>query len=140
MNLYNIKRLLKEHEGVKKFPYICPAGKLTIGVGRNLEDVGLRENEIEYLLDNDIKECLQDLMKIFPNFNAIDEVRQAVLIDMRFNLGAGGFRSFRRFIKAVRERDWSEAVKEMKNSKWYYDVRDRAKRLCKMMETGEWPF
>lgn len=140
MNINKIKKLIKEHEGVKKFPYRCPAGKLTIGVGRNLEDVGLREDEIEYLLDNDLKECISDLRTIFPQFDEIDDVRQAVLIDMRFNLGPARFRTFKRFIQAVRGGYWLLAVQEMKDSLWYKQVGIRARRLCNMMETGEWDF
>ncbi len=140
MEINKIKTILKEHEGVRKFPYRCPAGKLTIGVGRNLEDVGLREDEIEYLLENDIKECIADLRKIFPQFDEIDDVRQAVLVDMRFNLGPARFRTFKRFIQAVRGGYWLLAAQEMKDSKWYNQVGIRARRLCKMMEQGKWDF
>ncbi len=100
--------------------------------------MGLRDNEIEYLLENDIKECLSDLETIFPNFREIDEVRQAVLVDMRFNLGPKGFRSFKKFIAAVKGGYWFLAAEEMRNSRWYNQVGIRARRLCEMMETGEW--
>ena len=142
MNYKNqkLKGLIKEHEGVRRFPYRCSAGKLTIGVGRNLDDVGLRSDEIEYLLENDLKECIADLKRIFSNFEEIDEVRQAVLIDMRFNLGPGGFRSFKNFIQAVRGGYWLLAAQHMKDSKWYRQVGIRAKRLYEMMEAGEWVF
>ena len=138
MDIQKTKELLILHEGKKNKAYICPAGKITIGIGRNLEDKGLSDAEIEFLFQNDVSECISDLEKIFPDFHNLDDVRQAVLIDMRFNLGPGGFRSFRKFIRAVRDKDWREAVKQMKDSKWYYEVKTRAKGLCKMMETGEW--
>ncbi|WP_457571307.1 glycoside hydrolase family protein [Desulfovulcanus sp.] len=138
MNIQKTKELLILHEGKRNKPYTCPAGKLTIGVGRNLEDVGLRDEEIEYLLDNDIKECVADLKRIFPDFDEIDDARQAVLIDMRFNLGPGGFRSFKNFIRAVRNKHWDLAVHEMRDSIWYKQVGQRAVRLCNMMESGNW--
>ncbi|GAB6161902.1 glycoside hydrolase family protein [Desulfothermus naphthae] len=138
MNYEKIEELLILHEGKKKFVYRCPAGKLTVGVGRNLEDKGLSEDEIEYLLQNDIKECISDLTKIFDNFFKLDDVRQAVLIDMRFNLGPTRFRSFKRMIKAVKEQDFQRAAEEMKDSKWFKQVKQRGQRLYEMMKTGKW--
>ena len=61
----NIKDFIIKHEGLKLKPYICPAGKITIGVGRNIEDNGISEDEAMYLLNNDIKRCKTELMEIF---------------------------------------------------------------------------
>ena len=133
-----LKKLLELHEGKKRFPYRCPAGKLTIGIGRNLEDKGLRDDEIYYLLENDIKECIKDLKRIFPDFDEIDKARRAALIDMRFNLGPGGFRSFKRFIAAVKRKDWNRAAIEMEDSRWFKQVKNRALALKRMIQTGEW--
>ena len=38
----------------------------TIGVGRNLRDVGLSDDEIEYLLNNDIDRVEKQLDTYFP--------------------------------------------------------------------------
>ena len=138
MDINKIEELLILHEGKKNKAYICPAGKITIGVGRNLEDKGLSDEEIEYLLHNDIKECIQDLSHIFPNFYDLDDVRQAVLVDMRFNLGPARFRSFKKMIAAIRKGDFSKAAEEMKDSRWFEQVKQRGKRLYKMMKTGKW--
>lgn len=135
-----LKKLLELHEGKKRFPYRCPAGKLTIGIGRNLEDKGLSNDEIDYLFKNDIRECVLDLSGIIKDFFHLDEVRQAALIDMRFNLGPGGFRSFKKFIKEVNNRNFLRASEEMRNSKWFRQVGERSKRLCKMMQDGKWWF
>ncbi len=53
---------LKRHEGVKLKPYFCTQGKCTIGVGRNLEDVGISEEEAEMLLINDIERATDQLI------------------------------------------------------------------------------
>jgi len=45
-----IRKLLEFEEGLKLKPYKCPAGKLTIGIGRNLEDRGITEQEAQMLL------------------------------------------------------------------------------------------
>ena len=132
-----VAQQLLEHEGLKLKPYRCPAGKLTIGVGRNLEERGISEEEALYLLNNDISECIKDLQKIFTDvesFATLPENVQKVLIDMRFNLGASGFRDFKKMIKAVKDRDFSRAALEMQDSKWFEQVGNRGSVLVKMMQ------
>ena len=160
---HSLKDQLILHEGLKLKPYKCPANKWTIGVGRNLEDVGLSgneqlklfgtcglnrkevidrlldrgisEEEALFLLDNDIKKCTADV-KRFPWFESLDPVRQKVIIDMRFNLGLAGLMGFKRMISALERGDYDRAGEEMKDSKWYYQVGIRGRRLVKMMKTG----
>jgi lysozyme len=128
---------LIEHEGLERKVYRCPAGKLMIGVGRNLEDKGITEEEAMFLLKNDIAECEDDLRSIFTEYDALDETRKRVLIDMRFNLGPARFRLFKKMIAAVKEKDFSRAAEEMKDSNWYRQVGKRAEMLFKMMETAK---
>ncbi|MCK5604615.1 lysozyme, partial [Candidatus Pacearchaeota archaeon] len=114
---------LMEHEGLKLKPYHCSADKLTIGVGRNLEDKGITEKEALYLLKNDISDCIADLQKVFGGeFWILPEIVQRVLVDMRFNLGATGFRGFKKMIAAVKEDDFGKAALEMRDSKWFKQV------------------
>ncbi len=131
-----IEKQLIGHEGLEQKVYRCPAGKLTIGVGRNLEDKGITEEEALFLLKNDIAECEEDLRSIFSEYDALDESRQRVLIDMRFNLGPSRFRLFKKMIAAVKGKDFSRAAGEMKDSNWYRQVGKRAETLAKMMEAG----
>ena len=77
---------LELHEGRRSKPYLDSVGKWTVGVGRNLSDKGLSDDEIDYLLANDLRECRADLAS-FPWFAGLDDVRRNVLIDMRLNLG-----------------------------------------------------
>jgi GH24 family phage-related lysozyme (muramidase) len=130
---------LIEHEGLKLKPYRCPAGKLTIGVGRNLEERGISEEEALFLLNNDIAKCIEDLQELFVDDNgegfvSLPETVQRVLVDMRFNLGATGFRSFKKMIKAIKEKKFAQAALEMQDSKWFKQVGDRGKTLIAMME------
>lgn len=134
-----IKKLLYRHEGYRRRPYRCTAGKLTIGIGRNIEDAGVDRVEAMFLLMNDIQTCMADLVSIFPDYHGIGDARKAALVDMRFNLGASGFRSFRNMIAAVKQNDWRRAALEMMDSRWYNQVGSRAGRLTEMMETGKWP-
>ncbi len=124
------------HEGLRLKPYRCTAGKLTIGVGRNLETKGLSEEEALFLLRNDIAEVTERLERL-GWFVALDPVRQKVLIDMAFNLGVAGLLSFKRMIQALNCYDYDTAADEMINSKWYHQVGERSKRLVQMMRTGE---
>lgn len=127
---------LKLHEGRKRFPYEDTVGKITIGVGRNLTDRGLSDDEIDYLLNNDVDECVADLAT-FPWFATLDSIRQRVMVDMRFNLGPSRFRGFRRMLTAIAEKDYAKAAHSMQNSLWARQVKTRAVRLVQMMRSGE---
>ena len=130
---------LIQHEGLRLKPYRCPAGKLTIGVGRNLEQRGITEAEARMLLNNDIAAAVSDLRAIFPGtddgsaFDDLPENVQRVIIDMHFNLGKTGFLSFKKMIKAVKAGDYPAAAREMRNSNWFHQVGKRGENLVKMM-------
>jgi len=128
--------LIKKHEGLKLKPYICLAGKLTIGYGRNLEDKGISGKEAHYMALNDIMECIGDLIRIFPEWGNFSVNRQAALIDMVYNLGAAGFARFRNTIAFILERDWDQAAGEMLRSQWAKQVGNRAIELSKMVREG----
>lgn len=129
---------LRRDEGVKKFPYTDTVGKLTIGVGRNLTDVGLADTEINFLLRNDIYKVQQELTARFPFFAALDLVRQNVLVNMGFNLGVPGLAHFHLMMAAIEKNDWTTAASEMLNSQWARQVGNRATRLALQMTSGEW--
>lgn len=134
-----LERLLVLHEANKRYPYRCTAGKLTIGIGFNLDDVGLYPEEITFIFKNRISLVRKRLEKELPWFDSLDEVRQAVLLDMGYNLGVDGLLAFKRTLGSVRRGDYSLAAVQMLESKWARQVGNRAKRLSTMMETGEWP-
>lgn len=139
-DLVNLQRLweqLVHHEGLRLKPYRCSAGKLTIGVGRNLEDVGLTEEEALLLLGNDISRVITELDQNIPAFSSLDEIRKRVLVDMGFNLGINRLMKFRRMLAALETGDWSQTAVEMMDSRWARQVGSRAERLKLMMETGE---
>jgi lysozyme len=137
MNDLLLEAQLNLHEDKRKFPYKDTVGKLTIGVGRNLDDRGLSDDEIAYLLANDIKMVKEDLDRALPWWRQMDAVRQRVLADMCFNLGISRLLLFRNTLKAMKEGDYELAASGMRNSLWYKQVGTRAIRLVKMMETGE---
>lgn len=129
---------LIRHEGLRLFPYRDSVGKLTIGVGRNLTDVGISRDEALTLLAADVVEASNDLAS-FPWFRSLSEARRRALIDMRFNLGATGFRGFRATLAALASGDYAKAAAQMRHSKWYGQVGRRGEALARMVETGLLP-
>ena len=134
--MHSIEDQLILHEGLRLKPYRCTAGKLTIGVGRNLDDKGISRDEAMILLRNDIAEVTAQLER-FDWFRALGPVRRKVLIDMAFNLGMGGLMGFQKMIEALERGDYERAADEMIYSRWYRQVGERGRRLERMMRTGE---
>ncbi|MBQ9090212.1 MAG: glycoside hydrolase family protein [Alphaproteobacteria bacterium] len=133
----NFKNRLCRHEGIMLKPYRCSSGRLTIGIGRNLEDTGLSKSEALFLLENDLRRVELECSHAFSWFDALDDVRKRVLIEMAFNMGITGLMTFRHMLKAIQKKDYVNASKEMINSLWAKQVKTRAYRLAHIMETGE---
>lgn len=138
MDLDLSKKLARLHEGFRPRPYKDSAGVLTIGYGRNLEE-GISREEAEDLLTHDLTRARATLMVAFPWFPLLCEARQAVLVDMCFNLGYPRLGGFKRFLAAVAGGQYATAKHEMLNSLWAQQVGQRAHRLAEMMRTGETP-
>ena len=126
------------HEGLELKPYHCTADKLTIGVGRNIQDRGITEDEARYLLKNDIKIVEDELLTRQPVVAGLDSVRQRVLVDMGFNLGLPILMKFQNMWSAIEEEDYHEAARQMMDSRWASQVGRRAERLAQAMASGEW--
>jgi lysozyme len=127
---------LRIHEGVEKTVYNDSEGIPTIGVGRNLRDRGLSDDEIDYLLSNDIDIVVNELDKVMPWWRDLDEVRQRVLCDLVFNLGMPRFSGFKKSISYMKQQMWDQAANELLDSKWARQVGRRAHTLSEMMRTG----
>lgn len=137
MDFDKLKTLLRLNEGVRTTPYKCSEGFWTVGVGHNLDVKPLSMEAVEQILDDDLKDCIKEVTKLGV-WEGLDEVRQAVLIDMCFNLGFVGLCKFKKMFAAMVLEDYDEAAKEMLNSRWARQVGDRAFRLERMMARGEW--
>lgn len=136
--LERIKEQLVRHEGLRLKPYRCTAGKLTIGIGRNLEDCGISQAEAYVLLENDIQNCEKQLLDEIPEiYNTLDEVRKSVLLNMCFNLGIGGLLGFNNTLSFIVAGDWERAANGMLASKWAKQVGMRAIELSEIMRKGQ---
>lgn len=132
------ERLLIAHEGLRLKPYKCTAGRLTVGIGRNLDANGISKEEAYAMMRNDLEKCRAQVATLgMPD--DLGEVRTAVLVNMCFNLGFGGLKGFRNTLNLIRARRYKEAAEDMLNSKWARQVGRRANELANMMRTGEWP-
>ena len=113
-------------------------GKLAIGVGRNLDDVGITREEALTLLNNDIAKVRREVKRTFPWFARLNPVRQNVVLNMVFDLGLPRFRQFKKAIAAIRAKRWDEAAKQMLDSRWARQVGRRARELAAMMKSGKY--
>ena len=140
MNISRLKGTLKRHEGRKvregrHIPYKDSVGKLTTGYGRNISDRGFSEDEVSLMLQNDMQDAIDDARK-FHWFDALNDVRQEVVVNMVFNLGLSRFRGFRNTISYIEEGRFDQAAREMLDSLWADQVGHRAQELSRMMASG----
>ena len=103
------RQLFSDHlewaEGRRPFPYEDSVGKVTIGVGRNLDDRGLSDKEIDTLKENDMQIAIHQA-SLLPYWNELDDVRKVVIADMVFNLGIRRFKGFVRTNEALEQHDY----------------------------------
>lgn len=136
MNQESLIARLIVHEGLKLKPYTDTVGKLTIGIGRNLDGVGISKAEAEALCANDIQFAEKGLDALCSWWRKLDEVRQQVLCEMAFNMGVSRLQDFVKFLAALKAHDFETAAKEMLNSKWAGQVKGRAVTLSNAMRDG----
>jgi len=141
MDAEKTRKLIERHEGRIPYAYQDSLGYWTIGVGHLIDKNkggGLPAHIIDALLDYDISTHSEELFKELPWVRELDQVRQAVLIDMYFNMR----RALLKFVKTLghfKAGDWNAAADEMVKSQWAEQVGSRATRLAQMVRTGQWP-
>ena len=131
--------MLKVHEGVETYAYKCSENKTTIGVGRNVDKnggLGVSDDEVDYLLQNDINRIILELDSEYSWYSDLDDVRQNAMIDISFNLGQTRLRAFKKALAAMSEGDWDEAADQFMDSRWSEQVGIRAKNLTEMIRSG----
>ena len=132
--------MLKRHEGVRSKFYKCSNGFETIGVGRNISatGLGLDEDEIDFLLINDITRVRHELNRTFSWFDRLDNVRKDALIDIAFNLGLTVLGKFEKSLEYMASGDYMLAADEFLDSRWAKQVGKRAVEVTDMIRTGEY--
>jgi lysozyme len=136
-----IKTMIAVDEGLKLKPYRCSAGKLTIGYGHNLDDMGISQRVADMLLDEDAALAELACRKIFADlFEKWSENRRLGWINLAFNLGYHRLMQFRNTLRAARIEDWNEVEKGLRGSLWFKQVKGRAERVIRMVCYEEFPY
>ena len=157
-NAENFVNKLIAHEGLRLQVYKDTLGIDTIGIGRNLEDRGITQEELDwmdipnikavyeygiseadamYLAQNDVQIVEEELLRAHPCVEDLDAVRQLVVMDMAFNMGVPRLRKFKKMWNAIHENKFDIAAKEMLDSRWAVQVKSRAVKLSNAMHNGE---
>ena len=133
--------MLKRHEGVRSHAYKCSENMITVGVGRNIDEnggLGLSEEEIEYLLANDIKRVREELEDTYFWFAALNEARKDAMIDICLNLGLTRLRGFVKALEAMSREQFDIAADEFMDSRWANQVGNRALEVTEIIRTGDY--
>jgi len=137
MNRQKLIEHLEREEGKLSKPYKDTVNKLSIGVGRNLDDVGLSDDEIMYLLGNDITRVERQLDVNLTWWRGMCDARQVALASMCFQLGITVLLAFKKSFQFLRNGQYELAANEALDSRWGKQVPARAKRVTEMIRTGE---
>ncbi len=130
-----IKRV-KHYEGFSVLPYQCPTGHWTIGYGHNLEN-GLTPIVADFILQQDLLTCMQELEKQFSWYAQLVPARKFVLIDMAFNMGMSKLKTFKKMLIACQAGQYEQAAEEMLKSVWARQVGYRALENANLMRRGK---
>lgn len=142
LNLAAMRRELEEDEARVPHVYQDHLGYFTIGVGRLVDPRKggrLRDDEIDYLLNNDIAERVAALEARVPAWQAVkdDPARARALVNMAFQLGVDGLLGFKNSLALIEHQAWAEAGRNLRKSKWYKQTPKRAERVIRAIETGK---
>lgn len=147
---YRFLAQLKKHEGCELKAYRCTEGHLTIGYGHNLDDnpiygfdetTEITQEQAEEILHRDLwgLALSMDANKtLAKRWRRLSEPRQAVLLNMAFNMGVPRLLKFKLMLDALWRGDFSTAAKEALDSRWRRQVKKRALELAAQLESGEW--
>ena len=144
MDIERLKEEIKEDEGYKNEIYLDHLSLKTLGVGHLIKEtdpeydleVGthIDDERVNELFEEDINVTIDECRKLYYDFDRLPEEAQHIIANMMFNMGRPRLSRFHKMKRAVENREWKEASNEMKDSKWYRQVTNRADRLCNRME------
>lgn len=138
MRMYRIDEIaeaLKREEGFSAHAYLCSENRLTIGYGRNVDElggIGISPDEADLLLRNDIDRTIAECEQ-WEWFGDLQPAQQSVLIQLCFQLGYPRLTKFKRMLAALAEQDYDTAADELLDSRFAEQVPRRANRLAEQM-------
>ena len=143
-----VKDFLELNEGNENTPYQDTLGNWTVGIGHYIGKTlperfknsdgtpkTLTDTQVQMLFEKDYKEHKEDAAKL-PMYSQLDNKGKQALIDLTFNMGNEKFNEdeWKLFFTALKNKDLKTAAKELKNSKWYNQVGDRAPRVINLIK------
>lgn len=137
----NARELIIKHEGRVAHAYQDSLGLWSIGVGHLVDKRKggrLPDHIIDALFEYDFELHRNELFVQLPWVADLDEVRQAAMIDMYFQL-RGNLLGFKEALRFIQARAWSAAADAMLDSKWAVQTPERAHEISEMIRTGQWP-
>lgn len=136
MNIGQIEKRLIEFEGLRLMPYRCTSNKLTIGVGRNIEDRGISVETAMQMLREDLELVIDELKRAIPGFEKMPDSVQEALVDLAFNMGTPTLLTFKRALRAIQAQQWGTAADEILSSRYAKQVGRRAEIVADMIRSG----
>ena len=144
MNIEQLREELKVDEGVKYEIYLDHLGLPTCAIGHLIQstdpehglEVGTKvdEERVNELFDQDVEVTTNECRLLYNNFDDLPEEVQRIIANMMFNMGRPRLSRFHKMKQAVASGDWSAAAAQMKDSRWYNQVTNRAQRLVDRMQ------
>src|SRR5690242_13265695 len=133
------ERLIGEEEGREPCVYLDIRGLSTIGIGclvdKKVPGAGLCDEAISAQFAHDSARAWRDAAAL-PGFQRCNDVRQAVLVSMCFQLGS--LHDWPHFRSALALGDYNAAALAGLDSDWARQTPERAKRQMQMLASGQW--
>lgn len=139
-----LARQLRGDESVRPCVYKDSLGFDTIGIGRLVDarkkGAGLRGVEMEFMLQNDMDEKINEVNKALPWLQSLDDARRGAIVAMAFQLGTEGVLGFKTTLGLLRDGHYAEAADAMLISRWAEQTPARAKRISEQVRLGTWQY
>ena len=136
MNIQRLRQQLIKHESIELKLYRCTSDKLTIGVGRNIEDRGITHETAMQMLDEDIDICINELQQTVSYWDELPERVQEGLINLCFNMGIKRLMAFKKTFGFLRVGMYDKAATELLDSRYANQVGQRAIEVADMIREG----
>lgn len=134
-----LKQDLVKDEGWIRYAYLDSLSYWTIGCGILIDQRnggGLRDEEIDFILDNRIRLVVEELSTRWPPFQACPEPVQRALCNMAYQMGVGGLLRFQKALAAIEAGDYEEGADEMLRSRYAVQTPARAARVSALIREG----
>lgn len=134
--------VIKNHEGYVPNFYKDSRGYGTICWG-HLYTQGhsgetFTQSQCQSFFNSDYATAYNGAKTLVSNFNSLAPARQCVLVDMTYNLGLAGIRSFHTFLGMVQSGNYAGAASDMMGTAWAGQVGRRASNDSQMMSSGSY--